>query len=144
MPKKSTPEPVQISGFRVRPRYRDVTCDWFAEDGEEPFTATIRTNLTFDQLNAIPAGEDVTFEDVWQEIAPYVTGWNLVAENVASGTVESVPPPSEAGPLAFRALDPSLNLWLIAQVRTAHLGGPERKKERTPSGSTPAPSDGKS
>ena len=147
MPRKNakTPEPVEITGYRVRPRYRDVTCDWYElDEGEEPFTATIRTNLTFDQLNAIPAGKDVTFEEVWQEIAPYVVGWNLVAENMSTGTVEPVPPPSEAGPIAFRALDSALSLWLIAQVRTAHLGGPERKKEPTPSGSTPAPSDGKS
>ena len=125
MPKKSTPEPTPLTGFRVRPRYREVVCDWYeVEEGEEPFKATIRTNLTFGELRDIPSGKDVTFEDVWQVIHPYVTGWNLVGET-DDGTQAPVPPPAEAGPDAFFMLDAGLNLWLIGQVRTAHLGGPK-------------------
>ena len=142
MPKKATPAPV--TGFQIRPRYREVVCDWFElEDGEEPFTATIRTNLTFDQINAIPAGDGVTFSEVWEQIAEYVTKWNLVAED-ETGAMVAVPPPAEAGPDVFRAMDAALNVWLIAQVRTAHLGGPDRKNGSTPSGATPAPGGGKS
>lgn len=143
--KKAAPQPEPMSGYRVRPRYRTVVCDWGTpEDGELPFTATIRTNLTFDQLNAIPGGEGVTFAEIWNEIHPYVKDWNLVGENLATGAIERVPPPAEAGPEAFRALDAELNIWLIAQVRTAHLGGPERKNGHTPSGSTPEPGGDKS
>lgn len=119
-------EPTPMTGYRMKPRYRDVTCEWYElEDGEDAFSATIRTNLTFGELRDIPSGKDATFEEVWDVIAPYVTGWNLVAENIESGQVEAVPPPAEAGPAAFQALDASLNLWLIGQVRTAHLGGPK-------------------
>lgn len=128
MPKKAAAV-TPLTGYTIRPRYRDVVCDWDEpEAGEEAFTATIRTNLTFDQINAIPGGEGVTFTDVWDVIAPYVTGWNLLAEDT-DGNVVPVPPPAEAGPDAFKMLDPAMNVWLIAQVRTAHLGGPERKND---------------
>lgn len=139
MAKKKAAAPTPISGFRIRPRYRDVECDWFElEEGEEPFRATIRRNLTFEQIHAIPDGDEATFDEIWKEIAPYVTGWNLLAED-DKGEVVPVPPPAEAGPDVSRMLDAQMSLWLILQVRQAHLGGAERKNTSAPSGDTPGP-----
>jgi hypothetical protein len=109
----------------------------------------MRRNLTFDQINAIPKGFNATHQQVWEEIAPYITGWNLTALNIESGEVEPVPPPAEAGPDVFRALDSELSAWLISWMRTIHVGGPgavadqaesARKKGLTPSVATPEPS----
>ena len=131
MPKKAAAAPV--TGFQIRPRYREVTCDWFdLEDGEEPLKATIRTNLTFDQVNAIPAlTQGVTFEDVWKAITPYISAWNLVGENAETGALEAIPPPAEAGGEVFRATDTAVSLWLHGEVKYAHLGGPKALQKET-------------
>ena len=124
MPKKTAAP--NVTGFRVKPRYRDVTCDWFdVEEGEEPFTATIRTNLTWGDVEAMPVPKEATFAEIWDAMAPHVVEWNLVAENIESGQVEPVPPPAEAGPEVFKALENPLSIWLYNEVRFAHLGGPK-------------------
>lgn len=147
MPKTKAAAPAP-TGFISRPRYREVECDWFElEDGEVPFTATIRTNLTFAQLEEIPSGDNATFPEVWEVIHPYVIAWNLMAEDASTGEIVEVPPPAEAGPDVAKMLDAQMSLWLIAQVRMAHLGGidrnekvgGDRKNGSTPSGSTPGP-----
>lgn len=143
MPKKTAAP--NVTGFRVRPRYRDVTCDWFdLEDGEEPLKATIRTNLTFAQLEEIPSGDHVTFPEVWEVIYPYVVAWNVLAEDESTGDIVPVPPPAEAGPEVAKLLDAQMSLWLITQVRMAHLGGAERKNGSAPSGGTSGPDGDKS
>lgn len=153
MPKKKAETPANVTGFRVKPRYRDVTCTWYElEEGEEPFTATIRRNLTFEELEAIPRGEDLKWSEVWPVIAPYVVAWNHTKPDAETGEVVAVPPPAEAGPEVFRTLDTEMNLWLLGEVRYAHIGGPaalvkhldtDRKKEPMPSESTPEPAGGK-
>ena len=142
MPKTKAAAPAP-TGFQIRPRYREVTCDLFElEDGEVPFTATIRTNLTFAQLEEIPSGDDATFPEVWEVIHPYVIAWNLMAEDASTGEIVDVPPPAEAGPDIAKMLEPQISYWLITQVRTAHLGGVTKNNEigeDRKNGSTPGP-----
>lgn len=152
MPRKKA-DPPAVTGYRRKPRYRDITCDWFElEEGEDPLTVTIQTNLTFEEVNAIPTGKGLKWREVWEVIYPYVVGWNLTAPD-DNGEIAPVPPPAEAGPDAFMAMDPQENVWLLGEIRYVHIGGPkelvknmetERKNESTPSGSTPAPDGGKS
>lgn len=80
-------------------RYRKCTRELADQpEGTEPFTVTVQSNLSFEQINAIPVGRGVSFQDGFAAIAPYVTGWNLVGVNHETGEPEAVPPPAEAGP----------------------------------------------
>lgn len=150
MPTKKNAAPVEdapIRGHRRTSRYREVTLDLDDEEGEdEPLRVTIRMNLTFEQINAIPSGQRVLFQDIFVAIAPYVTAWNVVRTNHETGRDELVPPPAEAGPDVLLALDPVEALWLAGMVRQGYLGtGDDRKKGTPRSGSSPGPaSDGAS
>lgn len=126
-------------GYRLRARLAEHECP--AElaphgDGEEPLRVTVRTNLTFDELDALPSGEAVTYGEIFEAIAPYVTGWNLMQREAASGEERMAVPPAEAGPEAFRALPPEAVTWVLERVQTGYLGGAERKKRGRRRGDT--------
>lgn len=132
-------------GYRLRARLAEHACP--AEvaphgEGEEPLRVTVRTNLTFDELDALPNGEAVTYGEIFEAIAPYVTGWNLVRRDAASGEEAAVAPPAEAGPGALRALPPEAVRWVLELVRTGYLGGEERKKRGRRRGDTGGQPDG--
>lgn len=119
----------------ARPRYRWVTCEWTGEDGDdpdnpaEPFRAEIRTNLTWGEIDTIDLSGGLTYAQLWDVLAPHVRAWNALGRNVETDGIEPVPPPAEAGPEAFRAIEPGLTMWLATQLRTIHLGGDERGKD---------------
>lgn len=121
----------------ARPRYRWVACEWTADpdggEGAEPFRAEIRTNLTWADIDAIKifGDESLTFAELWGVLAPHVRAWNALGIDPTTGEAVPVPPPAEAGPDAFRAIDAALTVWLATQLRTAHLGGQERGKGST-------------
>jgi|GEM_PF-3454529 len=122
------PEPAPIMGYRPKPRYRDVTLEAIdAEDGAQPFSARIRSHLTFGQIDAIPNPivEGTKYVEIEQAIAPYVVGWNVLAENVGTGELEVVPPPAEAGPEAFKCVSGFEVQWLAIQLKQTSLGSVE-------------------
>ena len=155
------PEPTPIMGYRPKPRYRDVVLESIdTEDGAQPFSARIRSHLTFGQIDAIPHPllEGTRYAEIEQAIAPYVVGWNVLAENIETGEVEPVPPPAEAGPEAFKCVSGFEVQWLAIQLKQTSLGSVEelhaleqddvltpeqaaQKKDSTPSVSTPEPND---
>lgn len=146
MPTKKKPvnaasKPVQISGYRRKPRYGTFVFD-LNEDGEDftPLEVTIRVNLTFGELDDIPNTPTTTFREIFDVIAPYVIAWNVERENLEAGEMVPVPPPAEGGPDMFKVLDHLEIAWLILKVRTGHLGGEDQKKDSTPSEPTPEPS----
>lgn len=129
-------------GYRTKPRTRELVCDFPGlepDEGCEPLRATVRTNLTFDELEAIPAAVFVddgavmyrSTAEVRAAIAPYVLAWNAEAEN-ADGETVPVLPPADAGPDVFKAVDPLVTVWLAVRLRTIHLPDPDAAKKDTP------------
>lgn len=129
------PESTPIIGYRPRPRYRDVTLTTIPhEDGGQPFSARIRAHLTFGQMEEIPYGPGVAYRVIEDAIAPYVVGWNVMAENVESGQLEPVPPPAEAGVDAFKFIGGAEVEWLALELKTASLGSIDELNEREKNG----------
>lgn len=122
-----------IQGYRRAPRYEEI--EYRPDelpDGQEGLKFTIRTNLPFSEVDAIPYGMKVRFDEIWPVIAQYVIGWNVMAENMETGEWERVPPPAEAGPEAFSALDDVEALWLVLAIKFKHrqqLETDEAKKD---------------
>lgn len=132
---------VQIQGYRRAPRYEEIEYrpDELPED-QEGLKVTIRSNLTFAEVDEIPYGLKVKFADIWPVIAPYVIAWNVMGENVETGEWEPVPPPAEAGVSSFDALEDVEALWLILAIKFKHrqkVEGEEAGKDLT----TSEPSD---
>lgn len=138
-------------GFRSKARTREFVCQWeqlAPDEGKEPFKATIRTNLTFAELDALPESSfDLLFSDAQAAIAPYVVAWNLEGVDAATGEETVLPPPAEAGPEIFEAINSEedmqlITTWIFATIKNIHRGGPERKKELRRSSATPATKNG--
>jgi hypothetical protein len=119
------------------------------DEGCEPLRATVRTNLTFDELDAIPVAvfvEDGTVmyrstAEMRAAIAPYVLAWNIDADDVETGETVPVIPPAEAGPDVLRTVDPLITVWLASRLKTIHIPSKEdRGKDTPPSEATDAPS----
>ncbi len=139
-------------GYRTKPRTREIVCEFpglESAEGCEPLRATVRTNLTFDELDAIPVAvfvEDGTVmyrctAEMREAIAPYVLAWNVEAEDSESGAFVPVIPPAEAGPDVFRGVDPLITVWLATRLKTIHIPSKEdAKKDTPPSAATDAPS----
>lgn len=121
----------------ARPRYRWVECEFTrGGDGEEPFRADVRCNLTWGEIAELEEIKGRSWADLWALMAPLVREWNALGLD-PDGAAVPVPAPAEAGPDAFAAIDASLTLWLLNELRQVHLGGEERGKES----SAPASSD---
>ncbi len=128
--RKAAPAAPPVQGYRRAPRYRVVTLELADQpEGAEPLTVTIQSNLSFEQLNAIPSGTGAIFKDIFAVIAPYITAWNLIQVNHETGEPEAVPPPAEAGPDVMLMLDPVEALWLTGEIRFGYLGSEEDRKK---------------
>lgn len=142
--KKKPAEPPK--GFRVgahSARTKTVACDWFeVPEGEEPFTITVK-RLSFAELDDLPPYNGTKHVDLWPVIAPYVVGWNAIAET-SDGAWEAVPPPAEGGPEAFQVIEPEFSSWIFFVLKFGHQGGDELRKKLSPSSTTPGTNDGKS
>lgn len=138
--------PTVLAGYlpAARPRYRWIEYAAGVDGGGEPLRAEIRTNLTWGEIDSL--NEATIFAEVWERLAPHVRAWNALGIDAVTGEATPAPPPMEAGPDAFKAIDAEATLWLLAELRTAHLGGEERKKDapalaRSPAPASDAPSD---
>lgn len=137
---KATENPPAAAGYlpAARPRHRWVECEFTrGADGEEPFRALIRSNLTWGEIAELEEVRSRTWTDLWRLMAPHVAEWNALGLD-PEGNAQPVPAPAEAGPDAFKAVDASLTLWLLGELRQVHLGGEERGK----GSGAPASSDG--
>lgn len=113
----------------ARPRWRWIECAWTSgADDEELFRAEVRSNLTWGEIDQIDLSGALTYNELWQVIAPHVRAWNALGIDAETGEVAEVPPPATAGPDAFRAIEPALTMWIAQQLRLVHLGGDERGK----------------
>lgn len=131
-------------GFRPKPRTRVITADWFEPDeGSDPLSVTIATNLTFDEVDALTtmlaSGSGTTFAELFDAIADRVVSWNIVAIDRVSGEERPVPPPAEIGAKAFHMVDPLITNWIAWKLATIYRDDPEREGKPTPVGDTGAP-----
>lgn len=116
MPKKRTTE--HATGYRPQTATRRAVADaerfpkLAAAADAEPFWAEIRDDLTFADTERIP-WDGATFADQWAVISPWVTDWNATAYNPETNTWESVPPPAEAGPDAFKTQTKHVSSFLV-------------------------------
>lgn len=117
-PAIETVETAPVTGYRRAPRYRDFKLP-SAEEGAEPLRVTVQSNLSFGQKGDISARG--TFQDLFEQIAPYVIEWNYTALNHKTGLIEAVPPPAEGGPDALAVLDEAEVIWLAGVVKSGHL-----------------------
>ena len=128
MPKKKQPAvealaPVtQITGYQRPHRYREFAYTEHPDlvEGQEPLRITVRSNLSFEELDAIPYS-GVTYDEVRTAIAPYVVGWNLIRPCLETGQMERVPPPAEVGPEIMQLLDHIETNWVLDKVKLGYL-----------------------
>lgn len=140
----TTQEAVAQTGYIRRPRYTRVECDWDGlkpEDGAEPLWIEVKESNTWDEVDDMAMTPEQTYAERWAVIAPYIRSWNAMGLDAESGEMAPLPPPAEAGPSIFSALDRMVFIWIDMQVRTAHLGGLRRPKATSVSEPTPEPSN---
>lgn len=145
-PNSYSPNGGAPGAFTVRPITRWFVCDLpEAQDpeGDGAFAIKVRTNPTYGDLRAegkaMKEGDDAYFA----AIANRVVAWTAMAED-ETGAVVPIPPPAEAGPMAFYAVPDAFIQWVIQTVMTAHRGdrdpkGPTSSAAAAP---TPGPSSG--
>lgn len=135
-----------VVGFVPKPRTREIVCEWLEpEEGAEPLAATIVVNLSFwevDYINELLSNPKVTYQELFDVVAPKVVGWNAMAVDRATGELAPVEPPAEVGTDALRVVDPMITIWLARALSRVHYGGEERSGKSKPSAGSPAPADG--
>jgi hypothetical protein len=90
--------------------FENITPMW-PEDGQEPFWADVRANLTFDDIDAIPT--NAQFSELWELFSPWVVAWNATAWDQMAKEWAPVPPPAEIGPDAFRTQPREVTLFIL-------------------------------
>lgn len=135
-----------VVGFVPKPRTREIVCEWLEpDDGAEPLKATIIANLSFAEVDYIAellGNPKVTYQELFEVVAPNVVAWNATAFDRASGKRELVEPPAEIGTDALRVVDSMITIWLATSLARVHHGGEERQGKSKPSAGSPAPADG--
>jgi hypothetical protein len=122
-PEAATPNGT-YPGYRPKTRTRRITADrdhWpevfeaiapmWPDDGQEPFWADVRANLTFDDIDAIPTSAQ--FAELWDLFSPWVVAWNATAWDQLAKEWAPVPPPAEMGPDAFRTQPREVTLFIL-------------------------------
>lgn len=107
-PRKKTKqaEPAQapvfdLSQYREQRRYvwREIE-----REDDEPLRVKL-LRLTLREVKAIPYSGTTPMSDIYKSIAPYVVDWNFRAENLTTGEVVDVPPPSVVGPEVLELME---------------------------------------
>lgn len=113
-------------------RYEDVP---FVEEGfedEEPFTARLRTNLTFAEVDELVWDADTNVrEELWAMFAPHVLSWNL-AMQAEDGTSAPIPAPAEAGPQQFQYIPIAMFWAIVREVKLRNTGKIDPKRKSRP------------
>lgn len=139
-PSPNGTKPEVVQGFRRKHRWIRFTCELATlepEDGCEPLWIEVPNSLTWEEIDTLRFTDDQTYADRWVLIAPYVRAWNAVGVDGVTGDLTPLPPPIEAGPEVFRALDRDICTWIDLTVQNAFRGDQKRPKETTPSDDTP-------
>ena len=116
--RKRTAPTSTAAGFLRTPKYHEFELD--RGDGQEPLKAKVQVNIPYGELSAIPSGRpgaDVTVEEVFAAIAPYVSEWNLLAIDESTGQPAPVPAPMAAGAEVLGLLDWPELIWIVDKVR---------------------------
>lgn len=145
---KATTPVFDISQFREQKRYVTREID---REGTKPLTVKLE-DLSIRQTNEIPWGMKVPLKESMEVCAQYVAEWDLEAENIATGDLMSVPPPSEAGWEVFELVENSVAVAIINWLKIPHYmkaqaekpEAEEGKKSSTASTSTSEDSSDKS
>lgn len=131
---------VSATGWIPKPRTRRIEPEgeyWAPDDGSEPLWVEVTDNLTFAQCEAIPFGTTVRYDDLWAAIAPHVVAWNVLGQDAASGEINTVPAPAQAGPGVFTTVPKSLSVWIAQELKYGPFRvTPDQKKASTTSGVT--------
>ncbi len=141
MPRKSTTTaPVfNIDEYRVARHYDEREIEMA---GGETLHVTL-LHLTTREAKGIPFTTKTKLQDAYEAAAPYITGWDLQAENLKTGASIDVPPPAEAGWEVLEMLDDATGslvvLWL-KNPAAMQLNSKVGKTDSTPSERTDAPS----
>lgn len=148
---------IDVSRYARPLRYREFTYSDMPglEEGQTPLTIKARSNLSFDEIDAIPFRTGVPYSDLFQSIAPHIVGWNVRRTVLETGIDEDVPPPAEAGWEVLQVLDHIEANWVAEQVKFGYLATAEdaqnaaaalrkaldsaKKNGSRQSGTTPAP-----
>ena len=110
-------------GFRGKPRYRRVECDWLEpEEGADKLYAIVRADLPLGILRTMPYGNGATYTELWGFLAPHVSEWNALAMDAETGEYRPAPAPAEAGPDVFAFVDPVISDWLAFVIKTTYKG----------------------
>lgn len=113
-------------------RYEEVS---FVEEGMEdeiPFTARIRTNLTFAEVDDLTFEQDDSVRDViWPKLAPYVVGWNVSGLDEDDNVVP-IPAPAEGGPDQFQYIPIQLFWQIFREVKLRNMGTIDPKRKSRP------------
>lgn len=125
-----------MSGYRPY-RVKEVVKEHGIPEGSDPFRATVLTTLSFEEIDSIAIDGDRKWNDLFAAMAPMVVAWNLTARVSGTNEYEPIPPPAEAGPDVFRALEPKVTAWLAMKIRAAQYEIDDLPKESTPSAPTP-------
>lgn len=139
------PKPkVKKSGWKPsRHRSRRIEADterWpqlAPDDGGETLWAEVRDNLTFEELDAIPLGADVTYGQTWAAIAPYILDWNVMGQIEGTDDWDILPVPAEGGPEVLQKAPRTVTMWLAMELKYGPLRvTPQLKTDATTSEST--------
>ncbi len=140
MPPRKKADPVapvfDLSQFREAPHY--VWREIDREDGE-PIRVKL-LDLSIRQTNAIPWAGSTPMREIFGHIAPYVAEWDFKAENIETGELVDVPPPSVLGGEVFELLPSAAGTAIAMWLKTPWaMRAADTKKASTPSTSTTEP-----
>lgn len=131
------------AGFRPAGRWRwvELGADYAADypgmapaDGAEPFRAEILVSLTGRQIADLSRPR-IPYDELHALLAPCVRAWNYRGVAVGEGgapELAAVPPPIEAGPAAFLAVEVDLVDWLWTRVVNARFEDPKDRRSEAP------------
>lgn len=128
-----------MTGFIPAQRTKVIEMTSDVAEGAEPFRATIVTNLTFNEVDAIPLSGQ--WMDIFRSIAPYVLEWNAMGRNIETGEYEPLPAPAVAGPDVLQSVTFDVSQFLVLRIKTAHLGDPD-EPGANPEASDDSPDEG--
>lgn len=131
-----------LAGFVGKGRTRRVECSWIEpEEGHERLWADVRSDLPLGLVHSIQL-TDVSYQAMWERIAPFVVAWNALAYDIETGARIPAPPPAEVGPAAFEWVDPLISDWLAFELKMTYRSIVADPKDSSASAPSPSSASG--
>ena len=130
------------AAVRFVPQQKFDTVQYLEQDAPEgtvTFTAKIRSNLTFGELNTLVWAKETPMTEMYELFAPFVVEWNLSGVD-ASGDVVDIPAPAVGGAEQFDYL-PIGVFWELVRDIKLRSNRPLDPKRNAPSGDTAKPNN---